>query len=103
PRSAGLVVDFGGGVDAETPEDGCRQVGGGDRVGGRKGAHAVTRAVGRASLDAAAGQQHGVAVRPVVPAAVLVDLRSAPEFTHGDDQGRIEEAALFQVFDQCGE
>src|ERR1700722_9530249 len=75
-RPAGLIVGFAVGVDAEAVVDGGREVGGGAGVGGGEGGVAVGSAVDLAAADAAAGEQHAIAFRPVFPAVVaLGDLR----------------------------
>src|SRR4051812_18331727 len=48
---------------------------------------------------AAAGEEDGHGVGPVIAAAVAIDLRRATEFTQGDDHGCGEQAALIEVAD----
>ena len=79
---AGRVVDLGGGVEAEPPEDRRGQVAGGRGVRRGVGTEPVAGTVDRSAPDAAARQEDGVAVRPVVAARVLVDLGRPAEFTH---------------------
>ena len=50
--------------------------------------------------DAAAGEEGRVAGVPVVAAGPVVDLRRAAELAHGDDQGRVQQAAVVQVVEQ---
>src|SRR5262249_3179930 len=84
--TAGTVVDFGGRVDAEAPEEGGGKVAGGHRVGGGEGADLVAGTVNGTTADTATGQDHRVTVRPVIPAGGLVDLRCAPELPQADDE-----------------
>src|SRR6516225_4559134 len=74
-RLARLIGHLGAVVDAEAVIHGGAQIGRrADAAAHRIGAVAVGLAEDDAELDAAAGQQHGVAVVPVIAAGVLVDL-----------------------------
>src|SRR5262245_46888740 len=66
--AVGGVVGDGGGVVAEEAEDGGVEVGGGDGVFGGVGADFVGGADELAAGDAAAGEDDGVALGPVVAA-----------------------------------
>ena len=57
----------------------------------------VAGAVDKPAFDAAAGEQDGVAVGPVIAAGIGVNFRGAAEFPHPDDEGFVEHASLFQV------
>src|SRR5438874_339600 len=87
--AVGGVVGDGVGVVAEGAEDGGVEVGGSDGVFVGIGAGFVGGAEGLAAADAAAGQDDGVALRPVVAAGVFVDRRSAAEVAHPDDERRV--------------
>src|SRR5581483_12215865 len=52
---------------------------------------------------AAAGGGDGVDPRPVIPAAVFVDLGRSPELRRGQYQSLIQQAALVEVAHQRGE
>src|SRR5262249_14887603 len=65
-RAVDGVAHFGLGVDAEQVEHRRAEVFGPRRVAGGVGADLVGGAVDVAALDAAAGQQRGVALRAVV-------------------------------------
>src|SRR6188472_4255490 len=83
---ARAVVNLGGGVHAETPEQGRRQVGGRDRIRIGIGADGIASPVDESSTGAPAGQ-HGVVTEwPVVSASICVYSRATAEFTQGDDQ-----------------
>ena len=53
-------------------------------------------------LNATTGQQHGIAIGPVVSATVRIDLWRATELSHGHDQCRLEQSPRIKVFDQRG-
>ena len=78
-RSSQRVERFGDGINAETRQDGRRQVGGRYGIGYRKCTDAVARSVDVATLDAAARQEGRVAVGPMIAARLVVDLWRAPE------------------------
>ena len=63
----------------------------------------VRRPVGPPAADAAAGHDHRLALRPVVAAGVLVDLRRAAEVAGPVDQRLVQQPAVLQVFEQGGE
>ena len=69
----------------------------------RKSSVCVRLAVDESSLDAATSQQRRVALWPVVAALVLVDVRSATELSHPDNERLVEQAALLQIIQQSGE
>jgi hypothetical protein len=95
-----LVADELRRIEAEAPVDRGSEISARHRVFRRVRAKGVARAVNCASLHAAAGEEHGVAIGPVVAAGVAVDHRRAAEFPRRDDQCRLEQAAFFQVADQ---
>src|SRR5262245_13504616 len=76
-RAVGLVVDLGGVIESEAPEDGGGQVARRNGIAGRVGAEPVAGTVHRPAAHASSGEQNAVAVRPVVAAALAVDLRRA--------------------------
>src|SRR5262249_40465850 len=77
-------------------------VGGRDRMHFGVAAGAVRFADDLSATNAAAGEGHRVAVRPMIAAGVFVDERSAAEITHPNYQRAVEQAALRQVFEQGG-
>ena len=99
---AGEVDHLPGGVEAESPEERGGEVGGGDGVGVGVGAQLVAGAEGDSATDAAAGQDHAVAVGPVVAPGAGVDLGRSAELAHGDDQGFVEQPAIGEIVDQGG-
>src|SRR5262245_55881270 len=99
-RPASLVNYLRRRVDAESPEDRCREVAWRDRIGRRIGSVPITGAVDRAAADSAAGQEDCVAMRPVVAAALAVDLRGSPELAHRDNERAFEKPAGVEIFDQ---
>ena len=99
------------GVDAEEVEDGGLEVADADGVLGGVVSDVVGFAVD-AGFDACAGHPHGEGVGVVVAAdeaffefGVFVVLHhgGASEFAAPDDEGFIEEAALFEVFEEAGD
>ena len=63
----------------------------------------VAFAQGDARFDAAAGEPHAEGVGMVIAAVVAaLDHRRAAELAAPDDQGVVEQAALFEVFHQRG-
>ena len=105
------VSDEGVVGDAHRLVDGGGDVLGGDGVFDRVGGVLITGPVDVAGGHAAAGEEGGVAVGPVVPAVAvgagvrgdLADLRGAAELSHGDDEGVFEQAPVVQVFNEGGE
>ena len=107
-----VVVDDRGRVDAEGVVDRRQQLAGVDRVvdAGRSRSCRTCRGRGR-RLMPGAGEDRGVAVRPVVAAvgAVAVAggadalLRAAAELADGDDQRLFEQPALVEVGEQARE
>ena len=67
------------------------------------GGMGVRRAINAAAADASSGEEHGIAVRPVIAAAVAVDLRRAAHFAQHDDQRLCEEAARVEIAHQAAE
>ena len=53
--------------------------------------------------NAAAGQEDAEDARPMVAAALRVELRRAAEFAHDDDQSLVEQAAVAQIVEQSRE
>ena len=66
------------------------QIVGTHRIASRIAARLIRCAVRKAALYAAAGQQHGVAARPVIAAGLSVDFGRAAELAHPNDQRAIE-------------
>ena len=100
-RPSGRARELGFEVQAEAVEDRCGDVG---RLDGPVRGHGADRVAGPddpASLDAAAGEPHGVAERPVVAPAGRVHPRRAAELGQVADQRRIEHAPLREVFDRA--
>src|SRR5262249_62149881 len=64
------------------------------------GGAGVGGAVNGAAADAGAGEHHRVAVRPVIAAAIAVDLRCAAHLAHHHDQCFVQEAPLVEVLHQ---
>src|SRR5262249_926356 len=65
----------------------------------------VRRAVGEAAFEAAAAEEHGKAFHVMVTtgaALVFLGHGGAAEFTAPDDDGVVEQAALFEVLDERG-
>ena len=78
--------------------DGRREIGGRGRIAGRIGGVLVGLAVDLAAANAAAGEQDGVALRPVFAAAVAArDLRRAAELGGHNDQRLVQPAGLLQI------
>src|SRR5262249_59340194 len=61
------------------------------------------RAAGGSAFDCAASQPYAETVHVMVAPVRALGDRQAPEFAVPDDQGRIEEAASLEVFDQPGD
>ena len=98
-RPVRSIISFRG-VEAEPPEKGGGQVGGGNGIGFGTGTELVAGADNGSAADTAAGQDNAVAVGPVIAAAGAIDPRAAAELAHGDDERRVEQAAIGQVVDQ---
>src|SRR5438105_5046260 len=101
--AVGGVIRNGVRVVAEEAKDSGVEVGGGDRMVGGVGARFVGGADGLAAADAAAGEDDGVALRPVVAAGGFVDDRRAAKIAHPDDERRVEQPALRKIIEQRGE
>src|SRR5438132_12975050 len=88
------VIDRHLGVNTQTLVDGGADVGGADRqvldVRGLR----IGCAVDRAAPDAGSGQEHGVAVSPVVATSVAVDSRATTHSTHQNSQRFVQRAAI---------
>ena len=97
------VGDFRAWVDAHEVVDGGGDVVGGDGIFCGFAAGFVGRAVDEAAFHAAAGEEDGVALGPVVAGGAGVDFWGAAEFAHPDDEGFVEHAALFEVEEEGGE
>ena len=96
-------MDLPGGINAEAPEDRRGEIPRRDRIGHGMGTDPVALPVDRPPLDPAAGEEHRIAVGPVVAAGPGIDLRRPPELPHRHDERRFEEAALVEIGDQRGE
>src|SRR5262249_50036786 len=66
-------------------------------------AEIVGGAVGEAALCAAAGEPHGEAEGVVLAAVLSLGGGGAAEFAAPDDQGVVEEGAVFEVGQECGD
>ena len=97
------VVDFRRGVETEAPVDRRGEVAGSDGIGGRVRAEAVARAVDMAAANAAAREEDGVTVGPVIAACGGVDRGRATELAHRDDERRVEQPTFGQVIEQRGQ
>ena len=97
-RAVGLVVDFAGGVNPEPPENRRRQVCRRDEVAIGIGADFVAGAVHLPTADASPGQNDRVAIGPVIPAGIRVDLGGPSEFPHRHHQRRFQKTASREVF-----
>src|SRR5581483_12176992 len=107
-EDAAFAVGSGEVGDAQGVVDGGGQVFGADGAIDGIRCGVVGGAKDVAGTDAAAGQEDGVAVDPVIAAvgaagAAVADARLASHFAHEHDQGIFEHAALGQVLDQGGE
>ena len=95
-------------IEAEEVEDGGLEVVDVDAVFDDVEADFIAFAVADAGFDAPAGHPEGVGVGVVVAAPfgtvgeVALDERGASEFTHPDDEGVVEETAVFEIGDQGG-
>ena len=87
------------GVEAELVEDGGVDVGDVVAVFDGVEAELVGFAVGDAAFDAAAGHPDGEAVGVVVASVAALGAGGSAELGGPDDEGFVEQAALFQVFD----
>ena len=84
--ATGHVMNFRRGIDTKSPENRGRQVRRCDRIACRESAKGIARAIDGAPFDATSRQQDGIAVGPVIPAAIAIDFRRTTELTHRDDQ-----------------
>ena len=98
----GTVGEFGV-VEAEEVKEGGVEVVDVDFVLHGVEAEFVGFAEGGTALDAAAGEPHGEGVGVVVAAVVAaLDHGGAAEFAAPDDEGVLEEAALFEILNEGG-
>ena len=98
-------------VDAHRVIDGVDDVLRSDRMIRRIGADLVAGTVDLAASNAAAGQERGLAVRPMVAArlrgaaasrARITQFRRAPHFARDHNQRRVQQLARVQVIEQRG-
>ena len=94
-------------VDAEEMKKGGVEVVDADGVFGNVVGVVIGFADGLTGFDAAAGEPHGEAAGVVVATEafwgeVALAVNGAAKFAAPDDEGVIEEAALFEVFDESG-
>lgn len=94
-------------VDAEEMEEGGVEVVNADGIFGDVVGVVVSFADGLPGLDAAAGEPHGEAAWVVVATEALwceisLAVDGAAKLAAPDDEGVVEEAALFEIFDECG-
>lgn len=87
-------------IDAEGLVNGGDDFTRGDGALGGVAADVVGFADDFAAFDAAAGEVHGPAVRPVVATTSGIDLGRAAEFREAGDHGVVEHAALEEVLDE---
>ena len=100
--AAGVAVGEELVVDAELVEDsGPEVVDGGDLVDGMVAVF-VGGAADAASADAASGQPEGETEGVVVASVGALGEGGSSEFAGEDDEGLVEEAAGFEVFDEAG-
>src|SRR6185436_20880063 len=97
---AAAVGDGGGGGDAEGLIDRGANVRRADRLVLDVAGLRVGGAVEGAAGDAAAEEDVAVAVGPVVPPRVAVDLGGAAHFALHHNQCLVEQAAVGQIFQQ---
>ena len=81
-------------IDAEKVQRGGVEVVDVERINGGSESEGVGFSVGDAAFDAAAGEEHGAGLGVMVAATALRH-RGASELTAPDDEGVVEEAALF--------
>ena len=105
--SSGITVGELLVIEAELMQDGSVQIVDVNRVFRGLEAEFVRRAMSVTTAHAATGQPHGETVVVVIPPVDLACIRSllgefnggcASEFTSPDDEGLIEKAALFEIF-----
>lgn len=85
-------------VDAQEVMHGRGQILRRDGMRGRIRSRAVEDQ-GHAAANAAAGEDDGEAMGPMIPAAVGVKARRSAEFAHHHDQGFVEQSAFGEIFD----
>ena len=94
-------------VDPQAMEDGGVQVTDVDRVVDDVVAEQIGLAVDHTALDPAPGEPDAEAARVMVAAVIgrcqrALAVDGAAEFAAPDDQRVVKQAALFEVFDECG-
>src|SRR5438105_4989038 len=105
-----MVVNRGFWIDPEGMVNGGEQLCGVDRVFGWRRAGGVRFTVQSASLDAGAGEEGGVAIRPVIAAigrirvagSAHAEPRRAAKLADGNHQRLFEQSSLIHVFEQSG-
>ena len=102
-RSPRKIKNLGFGVEAEPPEEGGGKVGGGDSVQVGIGTDLVAGTVERPPFNAPSGHHRAEAIWPVVAPRRGVDLGGSAKLSHRDHQGRVEQAAGGEVFNERGE
>ena len=55
------------------------------------------------TFDTSAGENHSLALGPVITAGIFIDAGSASHFAHHNDECFIEESALIEVGEECEE
>src|SRR5437870_10526936 len=78
-------------------------VGGGYGIVVRMFGAAIAAADDAAAANAAAGDEGAVAFFPVLAAGLVVDFGGAAEFSHDEDQGFRQQAALLKIGQQRGQ
>src|SRR6516162_7492239 len=106
------ATDFHGRINSQAVVDGGGEVGGAGWIIGGLGGVAVAGAVHHTALDAAAGQDGGEHLAPVIAAITaragaahdrLAHTRRPAHLPRPDNQGLIQHAALAQIVEQGGE
>jgi hypothetical protein len=82
-------------IESDSVEDGRGDVVGTNRLVGRACADGIGGAVDLSAADATAGHQRSLALRPVIAAGVLVDLRRPPEIATNLKGGRSKRVVRF--------
>ena len=102
-RSTCGVDDVSARVDAESPENRRREIGRSDRVRFGIRSDTIAGTVDLTTANAATGEDHRIAVRPVIPPGAGVDRWCPAEFTGRNHERAFQKSALVQVFNQSGE
>src|SRR5262245_57726566 len=101
--ASGIAVDELFVIEPEQVQEGGMQVMHMNRLVDGLESKLVGGAVRDAALDAAAGQPKAKPIRIMIAAVGAFRRGRAAEFTAANDEGILEEAALFQVGEQSGD